>query len=93
MAGAPGEAADQIARTGAEHVWLVGGADLASQFLRAGRLDSMVVTIVPIVLGEGIGLFSSVRDAERLTLVNSAERAHGMLEVTYTPMKAGQGKP
>ena len=38
---------------GGGDVWVVGGGDLAGQFLDAGLLDEIVVTYAPVTLGAG----------------------------------------
>jgi dihydrofolate reductase len=35
----------------------VGGASVAQQLLRAGKLDGIQVSIVPLLLGDGVRLF------------------------------------
>lgn len=40
------------------HLWLVGGGKLASEFLRAGLLTHLSISKMPIALGQGIPLFS-----------------------------------
>ncbi|EUJ52731.1 hypothetical protein MCOL2_12609 [Listeria fleischmannii FSL S10-1203] len=42
-----------------ESIWLVGGAELVKQFLKEKAIDKFVITIAPIILGEGIPLFES----------------------------------
>lgn len=45
------------ASAGERDIWHIGGGGLASDLLEAGLLDSVQVTIVPIVLGSGKRLF------------------------------------
>ncbi len=56
-----GEVAEQIdeifAAAGERDLWVVGGGNVASQFADAGLLDDVLVTVVPVVLGEGKPLF------------------------------------
>jgi dihydrofolate reductase len=41
---------------GARNVWIVGGGDLAGQFVDAGLLDEVIVSIAPVTLGAGAPL-------------------------------------
>ena len=51
------------ATAGEKEVSLGGGASVAQQYLAAGLLDEIVVSIVPILLGGGARLFDNVGDA------------------------------
>ena len=51
------------AAAGEKDVSLGGGASVAQQYLAAGLLDEVVVSIVPILLGGGARLFDDVGDA------------------------------
>jgi dihydrofolate reductase len=44
---------EMVAAAGARNLWIVGGGKVASQFADAGLLDEVLVTVVPVVLGEG----------------------------------------
>jgi dihydrofolate reductase len=41
---------------GGKNVWVVGGGDLAGQFLDAGLLDELIVSVTPVTLGRGAPL-------------------------------------
>ena len=62
------EAALERARqaAGSQDVAIMGGADVAQQFLNAGRVDEMRLHLVPLILGAGTRLFDGVRDDVRL---------------------------
>jgi dihydrofolate reductase len=52
------EFASELQRdAGEKDVYIVGGGDLAGQFLAAGLLDRVIVTLVPVALGGGVPLF------------------------------------
>jgi dihydrofolate reductase len=42
-----------VAAAGGANLWVVGGGELAGQFLDAGLLDEVVVAIAPVTLGRG----------------------------------------
>ena len=50
-----------IEAAGHERIWLAGGGDVAGQALAIDRVDEVVVTIAPVVLGRGPALFDNDR--------------------------------
>jgi dihydrofolate reductase len=77
------ESALERARAAAREkgVSLGGGASVAQQYLAAGLLDEIVVSIVPILLGGGARLFEDLGDA-KLEQVESVE-APGVTHIRY----------
>lgn len=68
----------QMAKHG--KVWVVGGGELAGQFLDAGLLDEMVITIASVTLGAGKPLLP--RDA-RWKLTSTRPLGEGFAELRY----------
>jgi dihydrofolate reductase len=52
-------------------VSLAGGAHAAQQYLKAGLVDEMEISLVPILLGDGERLFEGVGDLAALRLVRT----------------------
>jgi len=52
-----GVALDEIEAAGHNRVWLAGGGAVAVQVLALARLDEVIVTIAPTVVGRGPALF------------------------------------
>ena len=67
------EAAWEQARRAArgKDVSLAGGAKAAQQYLKAGLVDEMEISLVPTLLGAGERLFEGVRDLGGLRLVRT----------------------
>jgi dihydrofolate reductase len=64
MSGEPAEIAAQLKARGFQHAYIDGGVTI-QRFLAAGLIDRMIVTRVPVLIGEGIPLFGPVpRDIE-----------------------------
>ena len=85
IAGTPQQVHQHIAAHPCQHLWLVGGADLATQFLQERLIDQVVVSVVPIVLGQGIPLFSNLQNQVVLSLMDVTPRPHDIVELTYIP--------
>jgi dihydrofolate reductase len=75
------------AAAGEQDVSLGGGASVAQQYLAAGLLDEIVVSIVPLVLGGGARLFDNLGDAQLEQL--EAVEAPGVTHIRYSARSAG----
>lgn len=71
-----------LLQRGYEHVYIDGGVTV-QHFLRAGLVQRLILTIIPIVLGSGIPLFGAVDQDVRLQLVEHRSWPSGLLQVTY----------
>ena len=64
-------------------VWLAGGASVINQYLAAGLVDEIDLSIVPVVLGGGERLFEGLqRDSLRLTQIRAVD-APGVTHIKY----------
>ena len=54
----PKKLIDEILAPRYGNIWLVGGAMLGQSFLRLGLVDEIRLTIAPVLLGEGLRLFT-----------------------------------
>lgn len=61
----------------------VDGGNLISQFLQAGLVDEMTITVAPILLGSGKRLFHRIPSTTPLQLVNSKSFPSGMVTLQY----------
>lgn len=79
---------------GGRDVWIVGGGELAGQFLDAGRLDEIVVTIAPVTLGSGAPLLPRRLADPPLRLTGVRPFGETFVELTYAvPSAARSGSP
>jgi dihydrofolate reductase len=72
-----------IAAAGERDLWVVGGGNVASQFADEGLLDEVLVTIVPVVLGEGKPLFDRRLPGGPMQLTGMRPFDSGMVELRY----------
>jgi dihydrofolate reductase len=74
---------DMVATAGDRKLWVVGGGNVASQFADAGLLDELLVTVVPVVLGEGKPLFDRRLPGAPMQLTGTRTFDSGMVELRY----------
>ena len=65
------------------NIWLVGGAMLCGSFLKLGLVDEIRVSIVPVLLGEGLRLFNHSGGEVRWQLKNAVAYKTGVVELSY----------
>ena len=82
MSGAPAEIVAKLAASGARHLYVDGGITVEG-FLRAGLVDRLVITRVPVLIGEGIPLFGSLPRDVRLQHVATQQYASGLVKSEY----------
>lgn len=82
MNGAPEEILAKLAAQGVQHVYLDGGVTI-QRFLRAGRVDRMVISRVPVLIGRGIPLFGSLDRDVLLRHVGTRSFAGGLVQSEY----------
>jgi dihydrofolate reductase len=86
MAGSPEEIVAKLAATGAQHVYVDGGITI-QRFLRAGLVDRLIITRVPVLIGEGIPLFGPVPCDIRLEHVSTQTFRSGMVKSEYRVLR------
>jgi dihydrofolate reductase len=71
------------AAAGGEDVSLGGGADVVQQYLAAGLLDEIVLSVVPILLGGGARLFDNLGEPKPRLGQVQAVGAPGVTHIRY----------
>jgi len=70
-----------------KNVWLVGGAVLTKDFIRLKLADEIRLSILPIILGDGLLFFDHVGHEQALHLQNVTAYKTGMVELCYEVRK------
>jgi dihydrofolate reductase len=82
MSGPPAEIVSKLAAEGSRHLYVDGGVTI-QRFLRAGLIDRLVVTRVPVLIGGGIPLFGFLERDVRLRHVATKHYPSGLVQSTY----------
>jgi dihydrofolate reductase len=73
----------KLRRRPGKDLWLMGGGELARDFLNADLIDRLYLGIVPVLLGEGIPLFPSGFPQRDFTLLENKSYSQGLIAVKY----------
>lgn len=68
---------------GVRTLWLAGGGDLVASFMEHRLIDEYIISVVPIVLGDGIPLFKGPLPEHRLEFLESTDYASGLVQLHY----------
>lgn len=82
MSGDPREIVAKLEAKGAKHLYVDGG-DTVQRFLRAGMIDRLVITRVPVLIGEGIALFGALPHDVKLRHVGTRTFPSGLVQSEY----------
>ena len=85
LGGEPADIVARLARSGSQHLYVDGGITV-QRFLRAGLVDRLIVTRVPVLIGDGIPLFGPLTGDVRLEHVMTRSFPSGMVQSEYRPL-------
>jgi dihydrofolate reductase len=67
---------------GIKHVWIDGGMTI-SQFLNLKMVDCMTLSVIPVILGDGMPLFNAISKEISCRLVSSDSYPSGLVQLKY----------
>jgi dihydrofolate reductase len=82
MSGDPADIVSQLAARGIDHIYVDGGITI-QRFLRAGLIQRLVITRVPVLIGSGIPLFGALDRDIALEHVATRHYASGLVQSEY----------
>ena len=82
MSGPPADIAARLAAEGAQHAYVDGGVTIQG-FLRAGLIQRLVISRVPVLIGHGIPLFGSLPHDVSLRHVGTKAFKGGLVQSEY----------
>lgn len=73
---------EQLADRGLKHLYIDGGQTIQA-FLNAGLIDELIITRIPVLLGQGIPLFSPAGSERHLRHVATCASDNGFVQSHY----------
>ncbi|MGO8793529.1 MAG: dihydrofolate reductase family protein [Candidatus Sulfotelmatobacter sp.] len=79
----PGTFVERLRKADGKNIWLMGGAELARDFLKEDLVEEIHLGIVPVLLGEGIRLFLAGFPQREFSLMENKSYSGGLVELRY----------
>ena len=76
---------DQIRSKPGKDIFIDGGSEAIALFREKGLIDSYTISIIPMLLGEGIPLFKENDKEQPLKLVEATTFDSGLVQLSYEP--------
>jgi len=70
-----------------KNVWLIGGAALAKEFIQLKLVDEIRLSVLPIILGDGLLFFDHIEREQVLHLKDVTAYKSGIVELCYQVRK------
>ena len=86
MSGQPEEIVSRLAARGFKHLYIDGGITI-QQFFRAGLIQRLTITRVPVLIGQGIPLFGSLPRDVKLRHIETRHYASGLVKTEYEVLR------
>jgi dihydrofolate reductase len=74
---------EKLRKRPGKNIWLMGGGELARDFLKDDLVDELYIGIVPVLIGEGLPLFPSGFPQREFTLLENKTFSKGMIALKY----------
>lgn len=66
-----------------KHIFVDGGAEIVHELLKENLIDEFYISIIPILLGDGISLFKDERPELKLKLMSVKQFETGLVQLHY----------
>jgi dihydrofolate reductase len=85
-----GDIKDLISRIKSEKgkdIFCDGGAEIANELLKENLIDEIILSIIPVLVGNGTKLFNDGRPEEILELISTKQFEKGLVQLHYRCIK------
>ncbi|GHE30484.1 diacylglycerol kinase [Sphingobacterium griseoflavum] len=74
---------DRLKSENGKHIYCDGGAEVINELLRRDAIDEIIISVVPVLLGNGTRLFNAGRPEQTLEFVMAKTFDSGLIQLHY----------
>jgi dihydrofolate reductase len=78
---------EKLRKRPGKNIWLMGGGELARDFLKEDLVDELYIGVVPVLIGEGIPLFPSGFPQREFSLLENKTYSKGLIALKYERLR------
>jgi dihydrofolate reductase len=65
------------------NIFCDGGAEIVNELLKDDLIDEFIISVIPVMVGNGVRLFKDGRPEQQLTLVSTKQFDKGLVQLHY----------
>jgi len=77
------ELVNELKKKPGKNIFCDGGAEIIHQLLKEKQIDELIISVIPVLLGDGIKLFKKDRPEQVLELVSVKKFDSGLVQLHY----------
>jgi len=67
-------------------IFIDGGAEVVNELLKAGLIDELIISVIPVLVGNGVRLFNDNRPLQQVKLQSAKQFDSGLVQLHYVCM-------
>lgn len=76
-----------LKNTNGKNIFIDGGAEVVHSLLKELLIDELIISIIPVLLGDGVRLFKGDEPEQKLELVSTKSFEKGLVQLHYSVIK------
>lgn len=81
------ELVQQLKAGNGKNIYCDGGAEIINELLKNDLIDEFIISVIPVLLGNGTRLFKENRPEQKLELVSAKTFESGLVQLHYKRMR------
>jgi dihydrofolate reductase len=73
----------QLKRENGKNIYCDGGAEIVNELLKNDLIDEFIISVIPVLVGDGTRLYKDGRPEQQLTLINTKTFDTGLTQLHY----------
>lgn len=74
---------DKLKAETGKNIYCDGGSEITNELLRNNQIDELIISVIPVLLGNGTKLFKDLRPEQKLNLISVKSFETGLVQLHY----------